>query len=154
MVALHFPPARVEACPHSPCELADGLGAEASEVFTVVGAGTFLPVFETEDQVRGLDPDFRLLKRLGKRSVNPTAPGRESDFVSRYFAPSFGIDEDPATGSAHCALVPFWADRLGKTALHARQVSARGGELFCERLSETVVIAGGATLYMEATIYV
>jgi PhzF family phenazine biosynthesis protein len=152
-VAMYFPAARVEACSDAPPELAAGLGSAPLEVFTVTGTGTYLPVFDSEDAVRGLDPDFRLLKRLGKRSVNPTSPGIECDFVSRYFAPSFGIDEDPVTGSAHCALVPFWADRLGKSRLHARQVSTRGGDLYCERLSDTVVIAGDAALYMEATIH-
>ena len=74
--------------------------------------------------------------------------------MSRFFAPRFGIDEDPVTGSAHCALVPFWAERLGKKRLHARQVSARGGELFCERRPDGIVIAGHAVLYMEGVLTV
>ena len=81
-----------------------------------------------------------------------TAPGEKADFVSRCFAPSFGIDEDPVTGSTHCVLAPYWAGRLGKESLHAQQVSARGGELFCELLENRVSIAGNAVCYLEGTI--
>jgi predicted PhzF superfamily epimerase YddE/YHI9 len=83
-----------------------------------------------------------------------TAPGSDCDFVSRFFAPGMGIPEDPVTGSAHCTLVPYWAERLGKTTLHARQISARGGELFCELRGDRVEIAGHAVKYLEGTIAV
>ena len=83
-----------------------------------------------------------------------TAPGDNSDFVSRFFAPAVGVDEDPVTGSAHCTLIPYWAERLGKNELFARQVSARGGELFCELAGDRVKIGGNAVLYLKGEIYV
>jgi predicted PhzF superfamily epimerase YddE/YHI9 len=83
-----------------------------------------------------------------------TAPGDISDFVSRFFAPSVGVDEDPVTGSAHCTLIPYWAEQLGKTELYARQVSKRGGELFCKLEGDRVKIAGNAVLYLKGEIYV
>jgi predicted PhzF superfamily epimerase YddE/YHI9 len=81
-----------------------------------------------------------------------TAPGRGADFVSRFFAPRAGVPEDPVTGSAHCTLVPYWSERLGKKRLHAFQVSRRGGELFCEDRGERVGIAGHAVLVLEGTL--
>jgi predicted PhzF superfamily epimerase YddE/YHI9 len=97
-------------------------------------------------------PDFAALGRLERRGVIVTAPGDDCDFVSRFFGPRVGVPEDPVTGSAHCILVPYWAERLGKSTLHARQVSARGGELFCRLAGERVRIGGHATLYLEGTI--
>jgi predicted PhzF superfamily epimerase YddE/YHI9 len=81
-----------------------------------------------------------------------TAPGDKCDFVSRFFAPGKGIDEDPVTGSAHCTLIPFWTERSGKTLLHARQISKRGGELFCELRGDRVKISGRGVLYAKSTI--
>jgi predicted PhzF superfamily epimerase YddE/YHI9 len=81
-----------------------------------------------------------------------TAPGEGCDFVSRFFAPGFGIPEDPVTGSAHCALVPYWAERLGTTRLHARQISARGGELRCELRGDRVLLAGQAVTFLSGTV--
>jgi predicted PhzF superfamily epimerase YddE/YHI9 len=92
---------------------------------------------------------LRALDRLG---VIATAPGRTSDFVSRFFAPAAGIDEDPVTGSAHCTLTPYWAKRLGKDRLHALQVSARGGELFCMPRGDRVAIAGRAVKFAQGVI--
>jgi predicted PhzF superfamily epimerase YddE/YHI9 len=86
--------------------------------------------------------------------VIATAPGNDCDFVSRFFAPAYVIPEDPVTGSAHCTLVPYWAKRLGKISLVARQVSPRGGELFCEDRGDRVEIAGDAVRYLEGTIEV
>jgi predicted PhzF superfamily epimerase YddE/YHI9 len=83
-----------------------------------------------------------------------TAKGDSSDFVSRFFAPDFGVPEDPVTGSAHCTLIPYWAEKLGKNDLFARQVSARGGELFCELRGDRVKMAGEAVLYLKGEIYV
>jgi predicted PhzF superfamily epimerase YddE/YHI9 len=90
--------------------------------------------------------------KLDAQGVIVTAPGDTVDFVSRYFAPGAGIDEDPVTGSTHSMLTPLWAARLGKTKLHARQLSARGGELFCEHLGERVNVAGRAVAYMTGEI--
>jgi PhzF family phenazine biosynthesis protein len=130
-------------------ELTQALGGDPIEVGA---ARDILAVFATEDKVRGLAPDTRLLARL-ERAVIATAPGRGCDFVSRFFAPSFGIDEDPVTGSSHCTLVPYWARRLGKRRLRALQVSARGGELFCEDRGDRVLIGGRAALFMEGMIH-
>ena len=87
-------------------------------------------------------------------AVIATAPGRLCDFVSRFFAPAAGIPEDPVTGSAHCTLIPYWAKRLGKTKLHALQLSERGGELYCEDKGDRVAIGGRAVTYLSGTISV
>jgi len=97
---------------------------------------------------------MRRLGSLGKMGVIATAPGDSSDCASRCFAPTFGIDEDPATGSIHCSLAPYWAARLGKTKIHARQVSDRGGELFCELAGDRVLIGGHAVCYLRGRIEV
>lgn len=112
-----------------------------------------LAVLESAEQVRSVSPDMRLLKAHGK-GVIVTAEGDDCDFVSRYFAPYGGIPEDPVTGSAHCVLVPYWSERLGKVKLHAKQVSQRGGELYCTLVGDRVLIAGKAALYMKGTVNV
>jgi predicted PhzF superfamily epimerase YddE/YHI9 len=115
-------------------------------------ATNWLAVFDREDEVRNLAPDFGKLATLHPYGVIVTAPGREVDFVSRYFVPSFGVNEDPVTGSAHCTLVPYWSRRLGKKKLHAHQVSHRGGELACEDLGARVALSGRCVLYLEGEI--
>lgn len=112
-------------------------------------------VFEDEETVRRLAPDMVRLGRLDRPGVCVTAPARHGgDFVSRSFAPGFGIPEDPVTGSTHCTLTPYWAERLGKTRLEARQISARGGSLTCELAGDRVKIGGHAVLYLEGSIRV
>jgi PhzF family phenazine biosynthesis protein len=111
-----------------------------------------MAVMESEAQVRSLQPDMGLLAQLDAFAVIVTAPGDDSDFVSRFFAPASGVPEDPVTGSAHCTLVPYWSRCLGKTSLYARQVSARGGELWCEDRGERVVIQGRAARFMQGEI--
>ena len=132
-------------------DLLEGLGRPPREVWA---ARDYLAVYEREEDVRALAPDFARLARTDRFAVIVTAPGREVDFVSRFFAPKQGLPEDPVTGSAHCTLVPFWSKRLGKTRLHALQVSARGGELFCEDRGERVAISGHAVRYLQGTIEV
>jgi PhzF family phenazine biosynthesis protein len=137
--------------PQMPAEvpgLADALGATPREVGL---SRDVLAVFEREEQVRALRPDRARTLAL-ERSVIATAPGSDCDFVSRFFAPNYGIDEDPVTGSSHTTLIPYWSRRLGKKTLHARQLSARGGELFCEDRGDRVSIGGRAVLFMEGTI--
>ncbi|HEY40690.1 MAG TPA: PhzF family phenazine biosynthesis protein [Dehalococcoidia bacterium] len=136
-------------------EIPDGLdNALGHPPLEVLGTERqLLTVFADERTVRELKPDFGLLARYEFGTI-VTAPGSQCDFVSRYFAPNVGIPEDPVTGSAHCVLVPYWSQRLGKKQLHARQVSKRGGELFCEDCGERVSIAGRAVLYLEGTIVV
>jgi predicted PhzF superfamily epimerase YddE/YHI9 len=111
-----------------------------------------MAVYETEDEVRALRPDMEKVAALDLMAAMATAPGKDCDFVSRFFAPQVGIPEDPVTGSAHCTLVPWWAARLQKRSLFARQVSPRGGELWCEDAGERVRIGGHAAKYLEGTI--
>lgn len=126
--------------------------ALGSNPLYVAQARDTLCVFSSAQEVLGLKPDFRALAQLETFACIATAPGQDCDFVSRFFAPRAGVDEDAVTGSAHCTLVPYWAQRLGKTQLHARQVSARGGELFCELRGDRVGIAGHAVLYLRGEI--
>ncbi|MCK6473067.1 MAG: PhzF family phenazine biosynthesis protein [Planctomycetes bacterium] len=131
--------------------LVEALGARPREV---LGARELLAVFETEAQVRALKPDMAKVAALETFAVAVTAPGSDVDFVSRFFAPKQGIDEDPVTGSSHCSLAPYWAARLGRTKLRARQLSARGGELQCEVLGERVLLSGAAVEYLRGEIEV
>jgi predicted PhzF superfamily epimerase YddE/YHI9 len=114
----------------------------------------WLCVYATESDVRALAPDFAALGLVVPGRIIPTAPGTDCDFVSRFFAPDAGIAEDPVTGSAHCTLVPYWARRLGKSRFHARQVSRRGGELWCELDGSRVRMAGKGVLYLRGRISV
>lgn len=111
-------------------------------------------LFEKEDDIARIAPDMSALAKIPFDEVIVTAKGSKSDFVSRMFAPRIGIAEDPVTGAIHCSLIPFWAERLGKKTLYARQISARGGELFCELKEERVKIGGNAALYLKGEIYV
>lgn len=140
-------PSRPAARASSELEL--GLGAAPAEVYL---ARDYLAVFKSEAAVRALRPDFAAVARLDAVGVIVTAPGDDCDFVSRYFAPRVGIPEDPATGSSHCTLVPYWAACMGRTVLEARQVSARGGEMHCELAGERVRIGGEAVTYFEGVI--
>jgi len=132
-------------------ELVRVLGATPTEVHA---ARDLMAVFETRDEIVALKPDFVNLALMDPFAVIVTAPGVEVDFVSRFFAPKVGIDEDPVTGSAHCTLIPYWAKRLGKKKLHALQVSKRGGELFGEQLDDRVTIKGRAVEYLRGRIRV
>ena len=149
-LALDFPTRTPRAC-QPPSGLV--LGLRKAPRKTLVSRD-LLAVFETEAEVRALKPDFARLAKVNSFAVIATAPGDDVDFVSRFFAPRAGIDEDPVTGSSHCTLVPYWAKRLGKKRLHALQVSKRGGELYCELRGERVSIAGRVVSYMEGTIEV
>jgi len=102
----------------------------------------------SEDDVKHCDPDFNLMKKLGAKVII-SAPGKDCDFVSRFFASEAGINEDPVTGSAHSQLIPFWSQRLNKKVLYARQLSKRGGELWCEALGDRVTISGRCVFYMK-----
>ena len=117
-------------------------------------AGYFLAVFDRQEIVAALEPDFRQLGKLPRTCVIATAPGKSHDFVSRFFAPSEGIDEDPVTGSAHCILTPYWSRRLKKARLSARQISSRGGELSCELSGDRALISGRALTYSVGAIHV
>jgi predicted PhzF superfamily epimerase YddE/YHI9 len=112
----------------------------------------YMFVYEREEDIRNVKPDFTLLGKLG-RYLCITAPGKDCDFVSRFFCAGDGIEEDPVTGSAHSMLIPYWTKRLGKTQMLARQLSERGGELHCEFLGERVLIGGQAETYMQGKIF-
>lgn len=141
--------------PPQPVEVWDGLvealgGPEPQEI---TAARDYLVVYETEAHVRRLKPDFNALMECD-RCIIVTAPGTgEIDFVSRFFAPMAGINEDPVTGSAHCTLIPYWAQRLGKTSLRAQQVSPRGGDLWCTDEGERVTMAGHGVLVIEGKVF-
>ncbi len=148
LLIMDFPSLRPE-----PCRPPDGI----DEVFGVPHSQTLrardlMIVYQTEEQIRGLAPDVQRVAALDFFGVIVTAPGTTSDFVSRFFAPGAGITEDPVTGSAHCSLVPYWSERLGKKELRALQLSERGGELFCIDKGERVAIGGTAVTYLSGTI--
>jgi len=117
------------------------------------GKTDYLLVYKNQTDIETSDPNHFILKNSKARGVIITAPGNEVDFVSRFFAPGSGVDEDPVTGSAHTSLTPFWAERLGKTKLSARQLSERKGELTCELVGERVKISGKAITYLVGEIY-
>ena len=148
-LVLDFPsrPARAIT---TPGKLSKALRAQPKEALK---ERDYLAVFETDREVAAIKPDFDLIAQLDAQGVIVTAPGSDCDFVSRYFAPRAGIPEDPATGSTHCALIPYWAGRLGKRELFARQISARGGELFCEDRGDRVGIGGDAVTYVEGELH-
>lgn len=148
-LTLDFPARPAVAC-ETPVELTRALGVQP---LTTAKARDYLVVLENEEAVRNVKPDFAALSSLDCLGIIITAPGSKSDFVSRFFAPSIGVPEDPVTGSAHCTLVPYWAERLGKNLLHALQVSARGGELYCELRGERVRMSGDAVTYKTGFIH-
>lgn len=146
MIYLNFPtdyPSQTERSTH----VAEALGAEPINYYK--GKFDLLVEFEKEREIREMDPDFRLLGKLNSRGVIVTAPGSDVDFVSRFFAPQVGVDEDPVTGSAHTTLTPFWSERVGKTVLDAQQLSSRGGKLNCKLLGERVLIGGKTARYLD-----
>lgn len=137
-----------------PGALREGLGAELEEVRLTADDWNYVAVFGDEDAVTGLAPDFARLESLHPYGTSVTAPGRDVDFVSRYFVPSYGIPEDPVTGSIHCALAPYWAGRLGRTRLTAVQRSRREGRIELEVADERVHLRGRAVTYMIGEISV
>ena len=150
LLALDFP-----SRPATSCDIPEGLiAAIGKQPQEVLRSRDYLMVYETEEEVRSLAPNFAEILKLDTHAVIVTAKGGDSDFVSRFFAPEVGVFEDPVTGSAHCALIPYWAEKLGKNEFFARQVSARGGELFCELKGDRVRIGGHAVLYLKGEIYV
>lgn len=151
LVELDFPVWRPKPCP-VPKGLSEALGCAPRELFSVTR--DYLAVVETEEEVRSLAPNMEALMKVDRDGVIVTARGKDADFVSRFFGPRVGIPEDPVTGSAHCALIPFWAERLGKKEMAARQISKRGGELYCRLEGERVKIAGNAVVYQRGEILI
>jgi len=128
----------------------DALGFVPSATYK--GRTDYLLLFDSEEIIRNMKPNFHLLNQTDARGIIVTAKGNEVDFVSRFFAPGVGIDEDPVTGSAHTTLVPFWSSKLHKTELKALQLSERGGELWCNIVGARVLIAGKAVTYLRGEI--
>lgn len=148
---LDFPALGTESVP-APALLRDSLEGVPDTILHVPADTNYLVELADEAAVRAAEPDLRGLKALGNQGVIITAAGRQCDFVSRYFAPGVGIDEDPVTGSIHSVLTPYWAARLGRSDLLAHQLSARGGVLKCQLRDDRVGIAGQAAFYMEGRI--
>ncbi len=149
LLVLDFPADRVEPVP-VPQLLIDALGREPIETYK--GKTDFLVVYGVEGHVAGLQPDLADLAMVPARGIIVTAPGRQVDFVSRFFAPQVGVAEDPVTGSAHTTLTPYWTARLGKCELTAMQLSKRQGRLTCRQVGDRVEIAGKAVPYLQGTV--
>lgn len=148
---MDFPSWKPERMTEYPGQLFDALGNP--EVVGVYKHRDWLVELQHEEAVKNIQPDFTLLNKIGVDKLIVTAPGTSVDFVSRFFAPGAGVNEDPVTGSAHSQLIPFWSEKLGKPEMTAKQLSARGGTLYCEQLSEDRVLMGGeAVYYMKGTI--
>ena len=149
VLTLDFPSRPVQNA-EVPKGLIEAIGKQPKEVFK---ARDYFLVYENEQEILDIKPNFSELLKVPVHGVIVTAKGDSSDFVSRFFAPEVGVFEDPVTGSSHCNLIPFWAERLSKNELFARQISARGGELFCELKGDRVKIGGNAVLYSKGEIY-
>lgn len=149
-LTLDFPAQAAVRC-DIPEGMTSALGAKPQECYRAVD---YMLVFDNEEEIVNITPDFRRLKNFDLRGVIVTAKGNLADFVSRFFAPKCGVDEDPVTGSAHCMLAPYWTKRLGKSSLTARQLSKRTGTLQCRVDGERVYISGRTVAYMQGTIKV
>ncbi|HEY7840613.1 MAG TPA: PhzF family phenazine biosynthesis protein [Gammaproteobacteria bacterium] len=148
LLFMDFPARPGDAVPVTP-ELVAALGRRPRELRR---SRDLMAVFDTEAEVRNFVPDQARIAGLDAMALIVTAPGSDADFVSRFFAPKAGVAEDPVTGSSHCTLIPYWAARLGRDRLSARQLSARGGELHCELRAGRVVIGGRAVDYLQGEI--
>lgn len=147
LLAMDFPVMVAEERP-APAGLAEAIGIEPVKFLKAVKN---MAVLENEAVVRAVNPDFGYIKNMDGMGLIITAPGDQSDCASRYFAPHAGIDEDPVTGSAHCTIVPYWSGVLGKAQIHARQVSARSGDLYCWLEGDRVVLSGKARTVIKGT---
>jgi PhzF family phenazine biosynthesis protein len=152
LLAMDFPALLPWPCTKPPAALMEGLGRAPVTVVQIVD--NYFAVYEHAEDVMRIRPDFQRLGKLHPAGVAVTAPGGDADFVSRYFAPSYGIPEDPVTGSTHCSLAPYWAQRLGKRSLHARQVSERGGEMWCQVKGDRVILKGNAVLTLRGELLI
>jgi PhzF family phenazine biosynthesis protein len=123
-------------------------------VYTLKGKTDYLLIYDNQEVIEQLKPNFFLLNQLDARGVIVSAPGDDVDFVSRFFAPQCGVNEDPVTGSAHTSLIPYWSKVLGKSTLVAKQLSKRGGDIYCEFRDKRVKIAGRAVPYLKGEIII
>ena len=143
-------PAQSPSSIDAPSGLGDAIGASAKACFQ--GGDKIMVVLEDESAVAAVEPDFAQLAEIVEHGLIVTAPGDSVDFVSRFFAPAIGINEDPVTGSAHCVLTPYWSERLNKKSLEAHQISARVGHLLCEDAGERTLISGSAVFFLSGRI--
>lgn len=151
LLELDFPSDTLREC-ELPSIIRESLGI--TPVTCHMGRSDYLLLYGSEDEILALKPDFRMLAGTEARGVIVTAPGADVDFVSRFFCPGVGIDEDPVTGSAHTTLTPFWSARLGKKSMTARQLSSRGGYLWCTLNDDRTLISGSAELYLNGKIVI
>lgn len=149
-LVLDFPSRPAARC-SAPLGAARAMGKKPAEILK---ARDYLFVYGAEEDIRELNPDFSSMMKWECLGVIATAPGDSVDFVSRFFAPRAGVDEDPVTGSAHSTLIPYWAERLQKSSLKALQLSQRGGEIFCQDAGERVKIGGRSITYLRGEIEV
>jgi PhzF family phenazine biosynthesis protein len=148
-ILMDFPSWKPERVQDYPADLQKALGVK--EIIGVYKHRDLLVELNSEEDVRRAQPDFTLIKNTGEKIII-TAPGSNVDFVSRFFAPTLGIDEDPVTGSAHSQLIPFWSEKLGKNRMMARQLSKRGGEIRCEQKQDRVLMGGSCVFFMQGEI--
>ena len=153
MFSMDFPAMYAKACADPPGLLVSALGSGLHPAEVLEVNDTYILTYDRERAILEMQPDFARLEQLHPFTVAVTAPGEKADFVSRYFKPSYGMPEDPVTGSVHCALAPYWSERLGKLQLHARQLSERGGELWCEVAGSRVILKGNAALTLQGTLF-
>lgn len=149
-LSMNFPAVEPEQA-EGPAILFQALGIERTS--NVYKSDDYMIVLDSEEEVANLQPDFRMLNEVDARGIIVTAPGDDADFVSRFFAPQSGIDEDPVTGSAHTKTTPYWSRELGKTEMKARQISERGGDLTCRLKGDRVDILGQAATYLKGEIF-
>ena len=149
LLELDFPFDHAVKC-ELPAFISESLGAAPVESW--LGRSDYMLIYKSESDILQMKPDFRKLAQTKSRGVIVTAPGDTVDFVSRFFCPQIGIDEDPVTGSAHTTLTPYWSARLGKLSLRAKQLSSRGGYLECTLRDERTLISGRAVLYLKGEI--
>ncbi|MEX2477027.1 MAG: PhzF family phenazine biosynthesis protein [Gracilimonas sp.] len=149
LLLMNFPADNMEKA-EAPAVLFRALGVP--QTFEVYKSDDYMVVLNSEKEVAALNPDIRMLSEVEARGIIVTAPGEEVDFVSRFFAPQSGVDEDPVTGSAHTKSTPYWSKKLDKEELKARQISKRGGDLICRMKGDRVEIAGNALTYLKGEI--
>lgn len=151
LLYLDFPTDIMHKAGHIPL-IQNGIGMLTTEVYK--GKTDYIAFVESEEEVLNLVPDFHEISKLEARGLIVTAKGNEVDFVSRFFAPQSGIDEDPVTGSAHTSLIPLWSEKLDKKEMVARQMSKRGGTIYCTNRGARCLIGGKAKLYLSGEIYI
>lgn len=150
MLTLDFPVDHISKVA-PPADILKGFQKHPLQVYK--GKTDYMLVYESQKDIERCDPNLYILKQAKARGIIITAPGDDVDFVSRFFAPGSGVDEDPVTGSAHTTLTPFWSNKLGKVKLSAEQLSKRGGKLSCELADNRVLISGNAVTYLIGDIY-